>query len=45
MLFASGMIFDFEFTPTKAGKLVMRVGEPPTIPDLPPPVDMVVNVR
>ena len=44
--FASGQIADFEFTPTKAGKFVMKFGEPPEIAaHMPPGIDLVVNVR
>ncbi len=44
--FASGQIADFEFTPTKAGKLLLKFAEPPEIAQfLPPGIDLVINVR
>ena len=44
--FASGQIADFEFTPTKAGKLLMKFTEPPEIAQfMPAGIDLVINVR
>jgi FtsP/CotA-like multicopper oxidase with cupredoxin domain len=44
--FASGQIADFEFTPSRPGKLLLKFGEPPEIAaDMPPGIDLVINVR
>ncbi len=43
--FASGQIADFEFTPTKAGQLLLKFSEPPAIAeDMPPGIDLIINV-
>ena len=44
--FASGQIADFEFTPARPGKLLLKLGEPPAIAEqMPPGIDLVINVR
>ena len=44
--FASGQIGDFEFTPSRPGKLLLKFSEPPEIAQfMPPGIEMVVNVR
>lgn len=44
--FASGQIADFEFTPTKSGRLLLKFSEPPEIAQfMPPGIDLVLNVR
>ncbi|HET9440460.1 MAG TPA: multicopper oxidase domain-containing protein [Longimicrobiales bacterium] len=43
--FASGQIADFEFTPTKAGVLRLKLSDPPDVEGGQPPVEMVINVR
>jgi manganese oxidase len=43
--FASGMIADFEFTPTKTGKFVMKFAEPQVDATSPAGIDLVVNIH
>jgi hypothetical protein len=44
--FASGQIADFEFTPARPGKLLLKFAEPPEIAEfLPPGIELVINVR
>ncbi|HEY0673276.1 MAG TPA: multicopper oxidase domain-containing protein [Longimicrobiales bacterium] len=43
--FASGQIADFEFTPTRAGVLRLKLSDPPDVDGGQPPVDMVINIR
>ena len=44
MVFAAGQIFDFEYTPTRSGELILRFGDPPDFPTG-PPVSVPIHVR
>jgi hypothetical protein len=45
LVFASGQIFDYEFTPAKPGKLQLKIQDPPGGPSPQPPMVVEINVK